>query len=556
MKKKIITSIIIILVLAALAFVIFYNIKNGKKSTNSDAGVADVDFSSYEEKSIELNNKDVTLKTGGVYNITGNIDNGSITIETNADIKLILNDVSITNQSGPCINVVSAQNIYIELKGDNTLNSKTTDDYNGTIYSKNDLLLLGDGNLEIISNIDGIVTKDDLQIDSGNITIKADDDGLVGKDSVKITGGKLEITSTGDSIKTTNEEKGVIQIDGGQIDITSSLDGIQSISDVIINDGNITIKTGKGASTKSTSRQWMNNQTTDSIKGIKADSNIYINGGTIDINSEDDSVHSNGNIEITGGKLTMASGDDGIHADKDVTIKDGTIDVTESYEGIEGANITVDGGDIKVKSTDDGFNAAGGDGSSQGRPGANNEYNSKETYKITINGGNVYVNAAGDGLDSNGDIYINGGEVYVDGPTDNANAAIDYGDGGSYKFEITGGTVVAVGSSGMAVSPTSGTKQTSVLINLSESYTDELEFGDIKYTPSKSYNSILISSDKLTTGKEYTLKIGNKEIQTLTLSDTVTTSGSTGMNGGMRGGMQRGGNDQNRENGQGKMRMR
>lgn len=286
----------------------------------------------------------------------------------------------------------------------------------------------------------------------------------------------------------------------------------------------------------STDKRWMNNQTTDSIKGIKTNNNLYINGGNININSEDDSIHSNGIIEITNGEINLSSGDDGIHADKDLTIKDGTIEIKESYEGIEGANITVDDGDIKVVSSDDGFNAAGGDGSSQDRMGANNRYNSGETYTLTINGGNIYVNANGDGLDSNCNIFINGGLIFVDGPTNDGNGAIDYGDGGSYKFEMNGGTLVAVGTSGMAVSPTSGTKQVSVLINLSSSYTDEIVFGDITYKPSKTYNSILISSDKLKINEEYTLKIDNKDIQTLTISDTVTTSGTFS-----RGGMDKNG---------------
>lgn len=552
MKKKIIMPVIIIIVLGIVGFIIFYTINNGTKNNNNvsaETGVEEVDFTSYSENNIELNNKDITIKNAGVYNITGSIDNGMIYVETTEDIKLILNNVSITNDNGPCINIVKSKNVYIELIGENTLNSTTVDEYNGAIYSKNDLLIFGSGKLNITSNIDGIVTKDDLQIDSGEITIKTLDDGIVGKDSVQINEGTITIESNGDGIKSTNENKGTIEVNGGKLKITSKLDGIQSITNVIIKDGNIDIKTGNGSSTKSTSKNWMNNKTTDSIKGIKASSNIYVYGGEIDINSEDDSIHSNGEVEITGGKINITSGDDGLHADKDVIIKDGTIDISESYEGIEGANITIDDGEIKVKSSDDGFNAASGDGSSQGRPGANNLYKTGDTYSLTINGGNIYVNASGDGLDSNGDIYINGGTIYVDGPTNDGNGALDYGDGGSYKFEITGGNLIAVGTSGMAVSPTSGTKQTSVLINLNSSYTDELTFGDITYKPTKSYNSILISSNKLITGKDYVLKIGDKEVETITLSSIVTTSGnsSRGGMGGPHDGHMQGGKQGNKD---------
>ncbi len=543
MKKKIYIVIIIILLLIITSFTI-YNINIGKskkesKAKDNSTGVKNIDFSSYEVKNIKLDGNDISIKSKGVYKLTGSLENKNINIDSNGEVKLIIDNVDISTKGEPCINITSSDLVYIQVVGDNKLICDTTTDLNGAINSKGDLLLSGDGTLNIESNIDGIVTKDDLQIDSGTIVINSEDDGLVGRDSIEINNGEITINSSGDGLKTTNQEKGSLKISGGNIDITSKLDGIQVINSINIEDGNIKITTGNGSSVKSTSEKWMNNETTDSIKGIKSDTDINISGGTININSEDDSIHSNGNITINGSNITIFSGDDGIHADGNVNISS-DMKINESYEGIEGANITINGGDISVKSTDDGFNAAGGDGSSQGRRGANKGYSDGKTYVLTINDGKVYVNAQGDGLDSNGNIYIKGGEIYVDGPTNSGNGAIDFGDGGNYEFEISGGTLVAVGSSGMAVSPTSGTKQTSVLINLEDTYEDSIEFSDIKYEPNKSYNSILISSAKLSKDKEYTLKIGNKEIQTLKLTDTVTTSGNSSRGGFTGGGRMKG----------------
>ena len=263
------------------------------------------------------------------------------------------------------------------------------------------------------------------------------------------------------------------------------------------------------------------------MKGIKSSSDIKILNGTFTIDSEDDSIHANGSITINGGSINISSGDDGIHSDKDVTINNGTVNITKSYEGIEGANITINDGNIKVVASDDGFNAAGGDGSSQGRPGANNPYNTNEgtTYVLSINGGTVYVNAAGDGLDS----------IPAGTPVSQAS------DGGNYKFEVTGGTLIAVGSQGMAVSPTSGTTVTTLFMNTTSAYNGTITFGDITYSPAKSYNSILICSNKLEVGKSYDLKINNTKIETITLSNTVTTSGTTGNMGGPGGGDHGGG---------------
>ena len=62
-------------------------------------------------------------------------------------------------------------------------------------------------------------------------------------------------------------------------------------------------------------------------------------------------------------------------------------------------------------------------------------------------------------------MQISGGTVYVDGPTDGGNGALDYDGSG----EVSGGTVVAVGSVGMAMGFTSGSTQGSILCNFPSS---------------------------------------------------------------------------------------
>lgn len=287
-----------------------------------------------------------------------------------------------------------------------------------------------------------------------------------------------------------------------------------------------------------------------STKGIKSDGALYVNGGTFTINSADDSFHSNSDATINDGTYTISSGDDGIHADSALLVNGGTITVTESYEGLEGLNITINDGKIDITASDDGMNAAGGNDASGfgGRGGdgfkdmqtpdsarksndtSDNTQKSDNTSVasqdtdaasddemwMVINGGYVHVLAGGDGLDSNGDLTINGGEVYVDGPSDNGNSAIDYGEKSS--FNINGGTVVAVGSSGMAEDVSSDSKQLVAFVKLdSQADAGDVILKDadgneiISYTVQKKYDCVIISTADLKAGQTYTLSASGNE---------------------------------------------
>ena len=276
-----------------------------------------------------------------------------------------------------------------------------------------------------------------------------------------------------------------------------------------------------------------------STKGIKSDGALYVNGGTFTINSADDSFHSNSDVTINDGTYTISSGDDGMHADSALLVNGGTITVTESYEGLEGLNVTINDGKIDITASDDGINAAGGNDQSgfggmggdgfkgMQAPDAQKSDSASDTSQDTdtasedemwmvINGGYVHVLAGGDGLDSNGDLTINGGEVYVDGPSDNGNSAIDYGEKSS--FYINGGTVVAVGSSGMAEDVSSDSKQQVAFVKLdSQADAGDVILKDadgneiISYTAQKKYDCVIISMADLQAGQTYTLSASGSE---------------------------------------------
>ncbi len=561
-KKKLIVIVLIVLlfVLVVGGIVYYFTYENVLRSTSTtvsdidttvklDTSDEDIDWSSYATSDITLT-KSITITEQGVYNLSGEIKDGSITVNTDGNVKLVLNNVTITNSNGPAIDIESANTTVISTV-DSTVNTLTDsssysgydDDVEGAIYSKDDLVLEGEGTLVLYGKKgDAVVCKDDLKINSGTYKINSADDGIRGKDSVYILNGTFTITSQGDGIKSTNDTdstKGYVKIENGTFHIVSTLDGIQAETKVLISDGTFDIQTGGGSSNSSDQSGWgmwgTSSVDSDSAKGVKAGDNIVLAGGTYNLNTSDDAIHSNNYVGISGGVYTISSGDDGVHADSELVIDGGDIDIKKSYEGLEAQTITINQGDIKAVSSDDGMNAAGGnDGSANDRPGAaGNTSSAKST--LTINGGDIYVNAAGDGLDSNGSIYINGGTVIVDGPSDSANGALDYDS----ECKITAGSLIAVGASGMAQGISSSSVQYGVLINFTSNYTSGtvisiLDSNDdevMTYTSSKSFSSVVFSSSQLSQGT-YTIKVNGSTYQTFSISNISTTVGNSAMGGG------------------------
>ena len=492
----------------------------------------------------------VTVTNSGTYVFSGKLSDGQIVVNsTGAEkVSVVLNGVDITSSTTAAINIIqSSDKVELKIAKDSVnivsdaSSRAETDESNAAIYSQDDLEIESEGTLYVKGNFEkGIHSKDDLELRESTVYIEAVDDGLRGKDSVRIESGKVVIYSGADGIRTNNETdegKGYIEISGGYIEVNAGQDAIQAVTDLTVSGGEFILVSGGGSSNSSSSSNsdWGNwggfggrgnhggmgmsssTSTTDeestSAKAMKAAGAIVISGGTFNIDSSDDSVHSNGTVTISGGTFLINSGDDGIHSDTDLLISDGNIKIEKSYEGIEGLDITVSGGTIYVVASDDGFNAAGGtdQSSMNGRPGQNGFGGmgggmfETPVGSITITGGTVTVNAAGDGVDSNGSLTVTGGFTVVYGPTDSANGPIDY----TSEFLMNGGTFAAMGSSGMAQDISSGSTQARTFVRASGSSGSTVKITDstgktvFETTSPKSYSCILVSTPEMVAGEEY-----------------------------------------------------
>lgn len=541
------------------------------------------DYDESEAKTVADSEKTVKITAEGTYVVSGEHESITVSAPDTAKVRIILKNATVSNTSGPAIYIEKADKVFITAcEGTvNTLSDGTsyTGDFkdtnvDGTIFSKTDLTLNGEGTLNITGNCKcGVVSKDDLIICGLNLTVKSTGCALEGKDCVKIKDAAITVSAGGDGIRSTNTEKsnkGFVYIETGNIDITSGNDGIQAATVLKAANGSIKITAGGGAADTKQNSGGRNmpgfggsTQTTDdeeSTKGLKAGSLILIDEGGFEVSSKEDSFHSNGDIEINGGNFTAAAGEDGFHADNNLIINGGSITVSQSYEGLEGQKVTVTGGNIDITASDDGINAAGSSSSSStgGRPGS-----SDSNALITIGGGYIVVNASGDGIDSNGNIVISGGTLLVSGPADNGNGAFDYGG----EATVSGGTVILCGSSGMAQGFSDKSEQASFMYTLDSSasagssvaLTDENGNVLASFLPAKQYNNVVISTPSLKNGSSYKLVIGgtvsgadkngfassgsvSSAAQTLDikLTGTTTTFGSGGMSGGNMGGGNKG----------------
>lgn len=513
---------------------------------------------------VRISDNVVTLTKEGVYILSGTLQDGMVAVmaEDSDKVWIVLDGASITNSTGAAIYAKSADKIFLTLapESENMLANGGSyadlDESNidGVVFAKCDVTVNGSGSLAIMAEEGhGIATKDDLRITGGEIKITAAKRGLSGKDSVRVAGGLITIDSGKDGIHSEHDdaEKGYVYIADGSITITSAGDGISASGFLQIDKGSLTISAGGGSGNRKAARD--ENGGMVSTKGIKAAQTLLVNDGIFVIDSQDDAMHSGGDVNVCGGEFRITTGDDGIHADAAAIVAGGFIDIIDSYEGIEGNDVIISGGYIALNAADDGINAAGGrdqsgfGGMFGGDPGGGfggGPGNGGADFSILISGGTIFVNADGDGVDSNGTLTVTGGELYVSGPADNANGALDYDGGG----QITGGTVVAAGSAGMAMNFGGTSTQGSILLTFSgQAAGTEVVLRDsggavlLSYAPEKAFSSVVVSSPGLAEGGTYIVSVGGNDME-VELDGLIYGNGSGGFGGG-HGGGGRGGRD-------------
>ena len=161
---------------------------------NGDSGVCD-------DSSVQILGGTVTITEGGVYILSGVLNDGMIVVDApdTDKVQLVLNGVEITSASSAAIYVKACDKVFVTT-GEGTSNQlvnggsyEAIDDSNidAVIFSKSDLTLNGTGTLIISGTAGhGIVSKDELVITGGTYEITAGEHGISGKDSLCIANSK------------------------------------------------------------------------------------------------------------------------------------------------------------------------------------------------------------------------------------------------------------------------------------------------------------------------------------------------------------------------------
>ena len=514
----------------------------------------------------------VVISSTGVYVISGTLDDGSITVDADdaAKIWLYFNDVNITCQDNAALIIENADKVFLTLaegqdsvlmSGSEYETSAAEAGIDGVIYARDDLTINGAGSLTISGGpAHGITANDDLVITGGNLTVTSAKDAIHVNDSLRMTKAVMTLNAGDDAIQVDNEG-GYIYIESGEFDITAVDEGIAAEGQITIDGGDFKIAVGTGQGSH----------------GIKSGDTVTVNDGTIDITSCYEGIQAS-YIDITGGDITINSVDDGINASSGDggfgmgfgmgghgmggtggqgmrqrgSYNASDTETTETGEASEGEKPELgempegempEGEKPEFGETPEGEQPQSGETSDE-------DMSTVETPWIHISGGTLTIlNDSGrdaDGIDSNGDIIITGGTIRVSLTGDGGNNAIDCATENGGVCEISGGNIIACGSSQMAEGFGSSSTQCSVLYNLQTGAeagtTLTLRDSDgnvlMSYEVPNAFTSVNISCPEMELGETYTISVGETE-ETVTLEEITTTSGAAG--GSMFGGMNQGG---------------
>src|SRR6218665_409407 len=396
----------------------------------------------------------VVAATSGIdhleYNILGASANGTLTITTDKEVNLVLNNLTLTNPSGAAITVSGGKttNILLASGTTNTVSDGAASTKNGTVTTDGPIVIGNSGSLAITGvKKHGINTSSTITINNGTTTVTAAASDAFHTEGFSISGGTATATAAaGDGIDAGN---GTINISGGTINITATANDVKAI------------KTGTGTIAIIGGAINLNVSGAQS-KAISAKENISISNGTI-------------TISISGVTVLTASGSgfdpsyaSAIKSDGQIIISGGTFNI-QSLAAADGGKVFSADGEINISGGNFNVNTAGNGGTYTNETGVADSFSTAaftSDTNVNISGGTFAINntgADGKGISADANVAISGTaqiEITNSGTSGKgikADGQVTF-DGGTTTINISGAPVLTASGSGFDPSYPTGVK--------------------------------------------------------------------------------------------------
>ena len=365
------------------------------------------------------------------YQLKGTCSNGSFKIYSEKKFRLLFGGLTLTNPTGPAINIQSGKTVYASIVNGttNTLCDGATysapvigsngeeEDQKGTLFSEGQLIFdgytNGTGTLNVTSHGGHAICSDDyIMVRGGNINIlSAAKDGFRTKEKFII--GRAEAYSPTITINATSNgiecTEGSLTIEAGKLNITAGGDAIKVeyeesdpavIPDAYIKGGYIKLTTtGEKSSAIQTTRNYTQS-------GGIIEATVGGNGSKI--------INCDGIVAISGGKLTgivngtVASDETsagGIKCAGNITISNSKVAIDCKGKGSKAINcdynVTVNSGEVTLLATGKNYTEIQDDKKSR----------AIQADCITVNEGTVIAKSYDSALSTGSALNINGGIV-------------------------------------------------------------------------------------------------------------------------------------------------
>lgn len=281
--------------------------------------------------------------------LTGSSNDGQLNLKADGKVRICLDNLTLTSQEGAplCLKNKKKTEVVVPKGTESTLSiaacNDTVNHKGAVVWAKDKLLLSGEGTLNIVTKGDGcrgIKTKKDVTIEELTLIVSTSGNNLGEKpfemfaspdmpeggfpefpggfpmpndsimngggfpnfpggfpmpnDSIMKGGGFPNFPggfpNFGDREGNDSIEGGGFGGFGGKHKYYAATKGIASKGRVIINSGNVTVRTA-----------------TAGAEGIEGKQGVIVNGGNVDVLATDDAINANATIEFNGGCVTARS---------------------------------------------------------------------------------------------------------------------------------------------------------------------------------------------------------------------------------------------------------